>query len=1020
MPDLTPGQVTDFFQGPTERAPSFVGEGDQALASGFAKAGEGAENLAVPLARQQGERDALNTKTLVTAGPDGKLTVQTPATSPILGRAGDAYQAQVASGQVSKIQTNLSQAALDFHNQHINDPQGFKAAWSGFMERTLAGMPPNLAPRVAQAGDTIGNQHYLGLVEWKHTLDTNSALYDTKSSLDNLMNQAGDLAGQAAKGGTDNPYFQQVAGQVHDKIDELAAKFNGVGGVVRDAKWATDQKDAFDQQMIMRSIVGHVDDAFQHGGKPAVNALIDKDIRNNSKINLDQRPKFEQIAEAALVAAQDRHAVEIDANVNLADGYRKQIMAGQKVSDDDIASVVNKLTGYGKFAEAGALISAQQIQKYRAAGVPINLDTSVPAFSSGNGKSVAISPDERDLAIRTIYGEAGGESALGQAAVAHVIRNRMLSGNFGGTNAKDVITSPNQFSVWNDGDPAGADARALSPTDPKYQAIGKIVDGVFGGSLGDPTRGATHYYNPNVASPDWGPGLAARNDVTIGNHRFVGGPGGEGGSALKPIVVAGANGTPFTDQQLQENPFLKSSWVNDMAGDAKFRDAIYDAGLTSVNASRRMGNAPDPQAEAAVIEGASFNPVKYGQEAERILAERKGRPVGDQLADMPVDVAASRLAEMRQSVQGAPIAMQYAAQAAADENDARRKMRAENPPAYLMAKGQIARLPIALDPAHPETIPQAIAERGQVASALAATDPGYAPNAIFPNDKGTVSNILATGPLNAKLAVARGIAALPENARKATLAELGKNSETAPLAVAGDLMSKNPDAASAILNGSALLQQTPNLAPKKDDRQAPIWKALPANDFPDPAMREAYSAAIWAHYADASSKVADVSGNFNQQRFDAAVKAVTGGIVSYRSTNLMAPWYGASQGDFENALKSVTDADMAGSATLSGQPLSAALIKPTLTSMFTSGNYRLISSGVDGKYFVANGPAERPNLLQRQVSGYADQGGPFVLDLGSKRSMVGSTPQVGSGLTDATNNFFRSGGGVGAQPVMGP
>ncbi len=55
--------------------------------------------------------------------------------------------------------------------------------------------------------------------------------------------------------------------------------------------------------------------------------------------------------------------------------------------------------------------------------------------------------------IRTVYGEAGGESAEGQEAVANVIRNRVLSGRYG-QGYEDVITAPRQFSVWNPGDPA--------------------------------------------------------------------------------------------------------------------------------------------------------------------------------------------------------------------------------------------------------------------------------------------------------------------------------------------------------------------------------------------------------------------------------------------------------------------------------------------------------------------------------------------------------------------------------------
>ena len=45
---------------------------------------------------------------------------------------------------------------------------------------------------------------------------------------------------------------------------------------------------------------------------------------------------------------------------------------------------------------------------------------------------IPMSQAERDLAIRTVLSEAGGQGPQGMAAVAHVIRNRVISGKYGG------------------------------------------------------------------------------------------------------------------------------------------------------------------------------------------------------------------------------------------------------------------------------------------------------------------------------------------------------------------------------------------------------------------------------------------------------------------------------------------------------------------------------------------------------------------------------------------------------------
>jgi hypothetical protein len=134
-----------------------------------------------------------------------------------------------------------------------------------------------------------------------------------------------------------------------------------------------------------------------------------------------------------------------------------------------------------------------------------------------------LNPISRDLAIRTLLGEAGNEPPEGQLAVANVMKNRTLSGAWGdpysGHGLADVIKAPKQFSLWNEGNAAGAFARSVSTSDPRYQRAGQIIDAVFDNKVGDNTSGATHYYNPSAANPDWG--ANGTNVRQIGAHRFM-------------------------------------------------------------------------------------------------------------------------------------------------------------------------------------------------------------------------------------------------------------------------------------------------------------------------------------------------------------------------------------------------------------------------------------------------------------------------------------------------------------------
>jgi conjugal transfer mating pair stabilization protein TraG len=61
-----------------------------------------------------------------------------------------------------------------------------------------------------------------------------------------------------------------------------------------------------------------------------------------------------------------------------------------------------------------------------------NADTTKP---TSKDSSTDISVSDRDTLIRTVIGEAAGEGELGQAAVAHVILNRAMDGNFPGKNS---------------------------------------------------------------------------------------------------------------------------------------------------------------------------------------------------------------------------------------------------------------------------------------------------------------------------------------------------------------------------------------------------------------------------------------------------------------------------------------------------------------------------------------------------------------------------------------------------------
>lgn len=131
--------------------------------------------------------------------------------------------------------------------------------------------------------------------------------------------------------------------------------------------------------------------------------------------------------------------------------------------------------------------------------------------------------DKRELYClsQNVYFEARGEHTAGQLAVAMVTMNRVHSKRFPNTVCK-VVWQRKQFSWTHDG-------KSDRPKDRKAwklaQQIAKFVYKKYStykvmsnGAL-DLTRGALHYYAPDLADPKW----AQNKQVTrqIGGHLFL-------------------------------------------------------------------------------------------------------------------------------------------------------------------------------------------------------------------------------------------------------------------------------------------------------------------------------------------------------------------------------------------------------------------------------------------------------------------------------------------------------------------
>jgi hypothetical protein len=172
--------------------------------------------------------------------------------------------------------------------------------------------------------------------------------------------------------------------------------------------------------------------------------------------------------------------------------------------------------------------------------------------------------------IRTVIGESDDQPPVGQAAVAHIIMNRVAKGDWGDS-PSSVVLARGQFEPWQT---RARELIGIKPDSARYQKVAGVVDGVLSGQTPDPTGGMTHFLQPDIVRrrrgslPDWasGPGLR------IGDHLFYA-PEGRTAAAPEPDYISGwlsksapaASVRPAQAAPQEEEPDYTSGWLSKSA-----------------------------------------------------------------------------------------------------------------------------------------------------------------------------------------------------------------------------------------------------------------------------------------------------------------------------------------------------------------------------------------------------------------------------------------------------------------------
>ncbi|WP_343289713.1 transglycosylase SLT domain-containing protein [Ferranicluibacter rubi] len=309
------------------------------------------------------------------------------------------------------------------------------------------------------------------------------------------------------------------------------------------------------------------------------------------------------------------------------------------------------------------------------------------------------------------------------------------------------------------------------------------------------------------------------------------------------------------------------------------------------------------------------------------------------------------------------------------QEKARTQALKDDPIGFAARQGMIA-APPPLDLSQPDTWAGTFTALQNGADVLKARGQVGTISALRPEMQAQVSRALTTSTPQDSVQLLSSMATnLSPDTYNATMAALYSSGQSRAAAAAGALVPNNPEAAEGVLRGQQLLKENPLLAPKRsDDNTVAINDILPPAVFAPTleGARQGLLEAATARYADLSAQAGDTSGELNADRMEQSVKEITGGILEFNGSQIVAPRYGMSQDDFDKTVEAISDQDISAAMTSGGTAVRA-------DDFRDQGRLRAVA---DGRYLLEFGSAESPSYaLRRPSPGGYGQPSVFVLDL---------------------------------------
>tara|TARA_R110000868_G_scaffold33283_1_gene120920 strand:+ start:126 stop:6242 length:6117 start_codon:yes stop_codon:yes gene_type:complete len=279
------------------------------------------------------------------------------------------------------------------------------------------------------------------------------------------------------------------------------------------------------------------------------------------------------------------------------------------------------------------------------------IEQAAPAQAAPTRALPAMTPQQRDLIIRTIAAESSGKTPEEGQGIANVILNRIASGRYGRTPEK-VLFAPKQFEPW--ADPRGSNyPMRHKPGTTKYEKAQDALEAAMGGD--DITNGATLFWGPKSQAalgrpaPKWG----RTGGLDIGETRFHRDDGGmveereahAGGKAVGAALLGGRKHLPLVTPPARAPRAFELDYPRGAEANAagRLERSIDGVPLTAPHiAGRQTPGGPDvplsKQDMEAIMAHITGRPVEYGPLsgglADAVTVNKgSGRPTGVTIAD---------------------------------------------------------------------------------------------------------------------------------------------------------------------------------------------------------------------------------------------------------------------------------------------------------------------------------------------------------------------------------------------------